>query len=508
MTALDRAVDRAPDATIEHGDAVALLDRQTGILEQIAAGVALPGVLTGITTTLEDLVPGSSCSVLLLDRETATLRHGAAPSLPVDYSAAIDGMSIGPLAGSCGTAAYTGEVVVVEDIATDERWAAYRHLADRAGVRACWSTPIRGRDGILGTFAVYRPHPHRPTPREEHLVERLSHLASVAIDHHDLLTALTESEERFRRAFEDNAVGMALAGLDGGVTRVNRAMQAMLGRPERELVGTRLDDLVVPRGARPRFGAQGEYEATTTTADGQVLDVAVTVSAIRGISGLPRALSVNVLDITGRRAAERDRRRRVEAELAQHAAEAANRAKTDFVSALGHELRTPLQAITGFTELLGTLDLDAERRSAALGHITSAAHHILAMVDEVLDVARIETGALPLTVVDLPVAALVTSVLDMVGPLALAERVTVQTSPGCPALRLRADERRVRQVLLNLVTNAIRYNRAGGRVEVAWDGAPGAGETVRITVTDTGPGIGAEHLDRLLKPCDTHGRNY
>ena len=489
---------------LDHADAVALLDRQTDILEQIAAGVALADVLTGIANTLETLVPGCRCSVLLLDRDTATLRHGAAPSLPTEYSARIDGMAIGANAGSCGTAAYTGSPVVAVDIRADARWEHYRVLADRFGLRACWSTPIHGRTGICGTFAVYHPSPHRPTPREEHLVERLTHLASVAIDHDSLLGALADSEEHFRRAFEDNAVGMALATLDGELTRVNQAMRALLGRAECDLVGTRLDQLFPARPASEAHHRHHEYEATAATADGRLLDLAVAVSPIRDTRGLPHALSVNVLDITGRRATERERRRRAAAELARHAAEAANRAKTDFVSALGHELRTPLQAITGFTELLGTLELDSERRAAALHHIGEAADHILTMVNEVLDVARIEARALPITVTDVELPPVVTGVLDMVHPLATAERVTLHTAAAAPRVDVRADERRVRQVLLNLVTNAIRYNRADGAVHIDWTVEDG---WARITVRDTGPGIAAEHLDRLFTPFDRLGRD-
>lgn len=495
------------DIQLDHPDAVALLARQTEILEQIAAGVPLADVLTGIATTLEGLVPGCRCSVLLLDRDAGTLRHGAAPSLPPEYSAGIDGMGIGPGAGSCGTAAYTGRPVVAADVRADARWEQYRVLADRFGLRACWSTPIFGRDGISGTFAVYHSSPHRPTAREEHLVGRLTHLASVAIDHGGLLGALTESEERFRRAFEDNAVGMALATLDGGITRVNLAMRVLLGRSECDLVGTRLDELFTRRSEGPACDHPDgyratEYEATTRTADGRVLDLAVAASPIRDAGGAPRALSVNVLDITGRRAAERERRRRVEAELAQHAAEAANRAKTDFVSALGHELRTPLQAITGFTELLGTLDLDGDRRAAALNHITAAAGHILTMVNEVLDVARLEAHALPLTLVDLPVEPVVADVVAMASPLAGAERVSLHTAPSVPALHVHADERRVRQVLLNLVTNGIRYNRPEGSVCLEWAADDGQ---ATITVRDTGPGIAAEHLGRLFTPFDRLG---
>ncbi|TQS41195.1 ATP-binding protein [Cryptosporangium phraense] len=466
----------------------ALLARQTEILEQIAAGVPLSGVLTGIASTFEELVPGCSCSVLLLDG--GTLRHGAAPSLPRAYSSAIDGLPIGESAGSCGAAAFTGRPVVAVDVRLDPRWERYRTLADRFGLRSCWSTPISGRDGVTGTFAVYHRRPHEPTDRETRLVERLTHLASVAIDHDGLLGALTESEERFRRAFEDNAVGMALATLDGRITRVNRAMRALLGV---DLIGACLDDVFTRTASGSRPDA---YEATAEAADGRRLDLAVAVSPIQD-----HALSVNVLDITGRRAAERERRRRVEAELAQHAAEAANRAKTDFVSALGHELRTPLQAITGFTELLGTLDLDRDRRSAALGHITAAAGHILAMVDDVLDVARIEANVLPLTVTAVPLGPVVTEVLAMLDPLATAERVGLSLTAG-PPVELAADQRRLRQVLLNLVGNAIRYNRADGTVAIAWTAS---GEQAEITIRDTGPGIGAEYLDRLFVPFDRLG---
>jgi PAS domain S-box-containing protein len=492
------------DAPVDQADAVALLTRQTEILEQIAAGAALPALLTGIAEALEDLVPDCYCSVLLLDRDTATLRHGAAPSLPLAYSASIDGMGIGADAGSCGTAAFTGSPVVVADIRVDWRWERFRALADRFGLRACWSTPIRGRDGICGTFAVYHRSPHLPSPREEHLVQRLTHLASVAIDHDAALGALAASEERFRRAFEDNAVGMVLSTPEGVITRVNRAMRTMMGGTDSALVGCTLDEVFVPRGSRPPSDRHEEYEATTRTVDARRLDLFVAVSPIMDATGVPRALSVNVLDVTGQRAAERDRRRRAEAELARAAAESANRAKSDFVAALGHELRTPLQAITGFTELLSTLDLDDERRAAALRHIAAAAGHILSMVGDVLDVARIEARSLPLALHDIAVEPVVADVLAMVKPLAAAERVTVHTATAQTSAHVYADERRLKQVLLNLITNAIRYNRTDGEVFVEWSVDDGQ---VRITVRDTGPGIAAEHVDRLFIPFDRLGRD-
>lgn len=495
-----------------HADSLDLLRRQTAVLELIAAGTPLAEVLTRVVVALEDLIKGSRCSILLLDAATATLRHGAAPSLPAAYSARIDGLPVGPQQGSCGAAAYLGTPVIAADILLDARWRQFRDVAAPHGMRSCWSSPIQGRTGIVGTFAVYHDHPHRPPLRERRLVDRFTHLASVAIDHAGLFGALAESEERFRRAFEDNAVGMVLAGLDGRMVRVNRALRDLLGQPEAQLLGCPLDAVATPaagtggqleRLARDRAGSV-HYEATARYPDGRVIDLAVAASVVSGADGLPVNLSVNLLDITQRRAAERDRRARREAEVARAAAEAASQAKSEFVAALNHELRTPLQAITGFTELLRTLDLPPDRRQAALEHIGAATGHVLSMVDDLLDIAKIEADALPIRLEPVELGGLLDEVLALLAPLAAAHDVTLRPGPSGPGT-VRADCRRLRQVLINLVTNAVRYNRAGGWVEVA---AEDGAATVTVTVRDSGPGIPAEMMTRLFTPFDRLGAEH
>ena len=122
-------------------------------------------------------------SILLLDQDGKHLRHGAAPSLPPPYTAAIDGAEIGPCAGSCGTAAYRGEPVFVTDIATDPLWAEYKAVALPHGLQSCWSTPImtRGRK-VLGTFAMYHREPREPTLRDLTLVDLVTQTAALIID--------------------------------------------------------------------------------------------------------------------------------------------------------------------------------------------------------------------------------------------------------------------------------------------------------------------------------------
>jgi len=511
MRADEAAAGLGPSFDLDHADSLDLLRRQTSVLELIAAGTALPEVLTCVVVALEELIDGSRCSILLLDPATATLHHGASPSLPVVYSSCIDGLPVGPQEGSCGAAAYLGRPVVAADIRSDARWRRFRDIATPHGMRACWSSPIRGRTGTVGTFAVYHDQPHRPSVRERRLVERFTHLASVAIDHAGLFGALAESEERFRRAFEDNAVGMLLAGVDGRLVRVNRALRDLLGRTEPQLLGCPLDEVVTPAGgaagqlerlARDQAGSV-HYEATARHPDGRTIDLAVAASVVRGADGVPVNLSVNLLDITQRRAAERERRARLEAEVARSAAEAASQAKSEFVAALNHELRTPLQAITGFTELLRTLDLPPDRRQAALEHIGAATEHVLAMVDDLLDIAKIEADALPIRLEPVDLPGLFEEVLALLAPLAATREVTLRPAAAAGLGAVLADRRRLRQVLINLVTNGVRYNRAGGWVSVGATDA--AASAVTVTVRDSGCGIPAEKIGRLFTPFDRLG---
>jgi signal transduction histidine kinase len=279
----------------------------------------------------------------------------------------------------------------------------------------------------------------------------------------------------------------------------------MLGRPEAALLATDLAGVLAPGAAADALaalavcatGEPASFETTLVRADGEDVRAVVTASVVHGAGGT--YLSVNVLDVTERRAAEAERRARREAELARGVAEAASRAKSDFLSALSHELRTPLQAVTGFTELLGTLDLSPARRTAALGHVASASSHILALVDDVLDIAAIEAGALPVHPADVDPGPLVGEVADLLGPLASERSVTVRADV---AGRVRADPRRLRQVLINVVTNAVRYNRPGGSVTItSVTDATG----VTLAVHDTGPGIPPELAERLFVPFDRLG---
>src|SRR5258705_1387017 len=182
--------------------AEALRDGESRILEMIARDAPLEEILENLVRVVEAQFAGLLCSVLLLDDDGQHVRHGAAPSLPKAYTKAIDGLCIGPKAGSCGTAMYRRESVIVTDILRDPLWEPYRGVAEPYGFRACWSTPILAHSGnALGSFAMYYREPRSPSPAETRALEMATHLGGIAIER----KLAREERERLRQAQADLA---------------------------------------------------------------------------------------------------------------------------------------------------------------------------------------------------------------------------------------------------------------------------------------------------------------
>jgi PAS domain S-box-containing protein len=181
----------------------ALLAGEKRLLEMVARGDPLTKILEALCRLVEELASGARSSILLLEPNGNRLRHAAAPSLPKAYVDAIDGAPIGPAAGSCGTAAYRGQPVIVTDIATDPLWANYRDVALPHGLRACWSSPIlSSQDKVMGTFAIYYGEPRTPTPQQLEIIEQITHLASIALERKRDEAALRASEQVARGQVE------------------------------------------------------------------------------------------------------------------------------------------------------------------------------------------------------------------------------------------------------------------------------------------------------------------
>ncbi|GLW14825.1 hypothetical protein Stsp01_15680 [Streptomyces sp. NBRC 13847] len=192
--------------TTSHHHAQLLAAEQRVLLERIARDAPLAEILTGMALAIEELSPGMLVSVLLSDDDGRHLLHGTGPSLPDFFNASVDGIATGESVGSCGTAAYLRAPVIVTDIATDPLWEGIRDLAARAGLAACWSTPIMSADGrLLGTFAMYHRTPKAPDEQDLALSSAFARTAALAIERHQATEAGRAAQDREKEAREDLA---------------------------------------------------------------------------------------------------------------------------------------------------------------------------------------------------------------------------------------------------------------------------------------------------------------
>jgi len=357
------------------------------ILEQIAIGTERNEVLKTIITHAENVTHGAMASVLLLNSSGDKLEKGVAPKLPGFYNDAIDDLDIGMGVGSCGEAAFSGERVIVSDVMQHPNWNAFRELAKKAGLGACWAEPFYSSSGsVLGTFAIYFKQPAVPKNSDLEFMTELAQFAAIVVER-------------------------------------DKAQQALL--------------------------------------------------------------------------------------VAKEDAENANQSKSQFLSSMSHELRTPMNAIMGFGQLL-TMETDhdlSESQQENVNEIVKAGSHLLELINEVLDLAKVESGHIDLSIETVAIDEVILESLQLITPLAGKRGIEISLRFNGAAISLedfadkgvavRADRTRLRQILLNLLSNAVKYNNENGKIIIACkykEGTP-----VRIEVSDTGSGITQEDQEQLFK---------
>lgn len=297
---------------LEHKRAQAIQAGQRQFLELLAMGGNFRKMLHTLVRLVEGQWPGMQGLILLLDEDGKHLHVGAAVSLPKEYVQSIEGLEIGPMVGSCGTACYRRERVIVEDILTDPRWESLRDLATQYGLRACWSEPVFSSAGqVVGTFAMYYRQPRAPTEAELNATETAAHLVGVAVEHHRVQQALRESEEKFREIVEYANVGFTIVQ-DVRFQFVNPHYANMHGYTVEEMLHTEFMGYCAPE-ERERIvdfhtrRMRGEdiptrYETAVMHKDGGRVYVDVSVGFIQ-YAGRP-ATFVFLRDITKQRQAQ------------------------------------------------------------------------------------------------------------------------------------------------------------------------------------------------------------
>lgn len=348
------------------------------ILQRLATAHLLEEILLEVVNAIERIIPDCLGSILLIER--GVIRHGAAPSMPDSYNAAVNGMPVGEGVGSCGSAAALRRPVIVTNVFNHPYWTPYVELARQAGFAACWSHPVIQPDGtVIATFATYYRTPREPTEEELSTVRAFAEILRLAV---------------------------------------------------------------------------GQF------------------------------------------------RNRQDLLHAKDAAQAASRAKSRFLSMMSHELRTPLNAIIGFSdvmrlELFGPRDLPVYKDYA--DNVNRSGKHLLELVNQILDVSRIESGMLDLQIEDVELNPALSDILQMESG-AIARKTLQTTILNGSDLLIRADRQSLRQLLLNVIDNAIKYSPAGGTIEIE---SRRDGVMTVLEVRDEGPGVPADKMSQLGTPFVT-----
>ncbi len=316
-----------------------------------------------------------------------------------------------------------------------------------------------------------------------------------------------------RSLIESNVDAMIATDPSGIITDVNKQMEALTGCTRDELIGAPFRDYFTdPERAEAgiklvlREKKVTDYELTARARDGRATVVSYNATTFYDRDRTLQGVFAAARDVTERKRLDQAlEETNVELERAKVAADRANLAKSDFLSTMSHELRSPLNAILGFAQLMESASpLPTPDQKASIDQILQAGWYLLELINEILDLALIESGKLLLSLEPVSLIELLADCKAMIEPQALRSDIRLSFPRTDSSLAVRADRTRMKQVLVNLLSNAVKYNRPGGLVEVTCSAT--TAERTRISCRDTGAGLSSEQLAQLFQPFNRLGQ--
>ena len=427
--------------------------------------------------------------------------------------------------GPTGTSIREGKPVWCQDFQNDPSTAPWRERGALSGWASSASLPLRLRGRTVGALTVYSGHSGAFDKGARDLLEEMADDISFALEGYKREEDLKETQAILQAAFDNSQAGIAIADApDGRLSYVNKAGLFIRGQTDEEdltgidlekyvtswhllnLNGTPLQTEEVPLARAILYGEKSAKEFIIRRAENDDRVVLANAAPILDGEGRVKAGIGIFLDITDRKKAENallelnqhleDAKTRAE-HLAMEA-EAANRAKSEFLAVMSHELRTPLNGVLGFAQLLADTPLDSEQKAYA-ETITSSGEPLLAVVNDILDFSSAEKGAMQLELAPVMVSDLLESTCRSVRKAAADKGLEFRSevASGVPE-QVTGDERRIRQILINLLGNAVKFTSSGSVVLRLTPASDGTLKFLDFSVEDTGIGISSETLSHLF----------
>ena len=377
--------------------------------------------------------------------------------------------------------------------------------ASAEGLHSAFGIPVRTADRFFGVLEFFAEDVLPPDQALLNAAQGVGYQLGEFLERARAREAEHESEVRKASILDTALDSIITSDETGRITEFNAAAEAAFGYKKAEVIGRQMADLIIPhryrerhREGMKRYLATGEahvlgrrIEIEALRADGSELPVELAIVRVP-LPG-PAFFTAYIRDLTERKRLEADQARLLKE------SEEANRAKSEFLATMSHELRTPLNAISGYTELLkmGLRGPVTEEQVADLERINRSQSHLLGIINDILQFAKLESGQLEMTVDEFPVETALDTAEELVRPQLEAKKISYARLRGDKSAKVRADSDRFQQIVLNLLSNALKFTPEGGRITVAWRIEQ---QRFLIDVADTGIGIAVDQFERIFDP--------